>query len=465
VDRATVHPKFGIVNTMPSTFKGILSKFTCFASSIAGNLFGAEELIMTKDDTIIGRGSSGEVTVAIVKTPIGQRDVAVKRFKHTSITGGLSEKDARARFENEAQMNANYFSKEALAKAKHVCIPEFIDSFESNGVPHIVQEYIGGENLSDRINRERLKEGEVVRLLRDMLPTLQYIHYNKIVHRDICPDNIIQSKSGKYFLLDFGAATRIESRKIGTVVGHGVWSAPEQAYGDAKFQSDLYALGATAVSGYLGLSQHYTSVVEMIDALKHSQMDKNLVLFLEKMTQDRITDRYESATEARDILEEISGTVVIGSKLPIAPIAKENDDDAIVIKLRSTTKPLNPMMILSGFVLASFLGGFAISRMLISSQTPTATGGVPEVTPTESGGTAAVAPSGNGGSATASTTPSGNGGSATASTTPSGNGGKVAVAPTESAGKALPSKRQPVPKYGADGTKCPFFNRESIPGC
>ena len=79
--------------------------------------------------------------------------------------------------------------------------------FRENEQFYLVQEWIEGLTLTERLNQQgRLSEAEVRGLLRDVLPVLAFVHQQRIVHRDIKPDNIIlRHRDGKPVLIDFGA--------------------------------------------------------------------------------------------------------------------------------------------------------------------------------------------------------------------------------------------------------------------
>lgn len=117
---------------------------------------------------------------------------------------------------------------------------------EPGGKYYIVMEYIEGTNLLKRVEREGpWSADQVNRFLAVMLLQLGQLHAHGIIHRDIKPNNIIQTPADTFVILDFGIT------KVGAVtVVKGYtrpYSAPEQLRGkttDAR--SDLYSLGATA---------------------------------------------------------------------------------------------------------------------------------------------------------------------------------------------------------------------------
>ena len=100
--------------------------------------------------------------------------------------------------ENNGQLNPksrNLFEQEAkiLAKLNHQQIPTFLDWFEEQNKIFIVQQYIEGDNYWELLckrkeNNQLFSEEEIVAWLKDLLTVIDYIHSQKVIHRDISPD-------------------------------------------------------------------------------------------------------------------------------------------------------------------------------------------------------------------------------------------------------------------------------------
>ena len=63
--------------------------------------------------------------------------------------------------------------------------------------------------LFDKIKAEKVALGEEFGrdFLEQILDTLEYMHGQGVVHRDIKPDNILIDSEGNYKIADFGMAT------------------------------------------------------------------------------------------------------------------------------------------------------------------------------------------------------------------------------------------------------------------
>ncbi|MTJ09906.1 YARHG domain-containing protein [Anabaena sp. UHCC 0204] len=136
-------------------------------------------------------------------------------------------------------------------------IPALYAYFCADGQFYLVQEWIEGNTLTKEFQKQGLFTETVVReILINILPVLDYIHSEHIVHRDIKPDNIIlRHHDGKPVLIDFGAVresmgTVMNSQGNPTssiVIGTPGFMSSEQAAGRPIYSSDLYSLGLTAI--------------------------------------------------------------------------------------------------------------------------------------------------------------------------------------------------------------------------
>ena len=186
---------------------------------------------------VLGEGSQGSTFEATDEA--SPKRVTVKRFR---VRGAKSWKEVELA-EREARV---------LASLSHPGIPRYIDHFEEGGELFLVTEMIAGESLADLRKAGRaLDEADVVRFLRDASSALEYLHGRAppIIHRDIKPSNVILRPDGGFSLIDFGAVRdRMRPEGGSTVVGTFGFMAPEQFQGRAVAGSDVYAVGATAIT-------------------------------------------------------------------------------------------------------------------------------------------------------------------------------------------------------------------------
>ena len=143
----------------------------------------------------------------------------------------------------------------------HPNIVRVLDYGLEGRTPYLVMEFVDGENLGERIEREGcLAEDEAVRLIIQVAGALGEIHKQGMIHRDVKPDNILLTGDGQVKLTDLGLAkggdTNLDLTRAGSGLGTPCFIAPEQ-FREAKYANqrcDLYALAATlyaAVTGQL----------------------------------------------------------------------------------------------------------------------------------------------------------------------------------------------------------------------
>lgn len=147
----------------------------------------------------------------------------------------------------------NQFVDEAkrLAKFQNTTgIVKVFDSFEENQTAYIIMEYLDGETLAAKLKRDGVMPADdAIALLMPIMESLETVHEEGILHRDIAPDNIFITKDGDAKLIDFGAAryaTTGYSMSLTVLIKPGF--SPEEQYrtrGDQGPHTDVYSMAAT----------------------------------------------------------------------------------------------------------------------------------------------------------------------------------------------------------------------------
>jgi eukaryotic-like serine/threonine-protein kinase len=122
--------------------------------------------------------------------------------------------------------------------------------------------FIEGEPLSTRIGRGPLNVSEVSTIIRDIAIAVEALWAERIVHRDIKPDNIMLTPTGRAVLIDLGVARHVDLSPLttlGKTWGTEGYLSPEQATARRALtcKSDVFALGIVAQESLLG--RHPTS--------------------------------------------------------------------------------------------------------------------------------------------------------------------------------------------------------------
>ena len=152
---------------------------------------------------------------------------------------------------------AQRFLREARAAAAldHPNIVRVFHVGEADGWRFIDMQYIEGESLQDRLEREgRLRVREATRILIDVANALAEAHGQNIVHRDIKPGNVLLDAQGRVYVADFGLAKHVttdDPDSLITLEGRGglgtpSFMSPEQCDGlPLDGRGDIYSLGVT----------------------------------------------------------------------------------------------------------------------------------------------------------------------------------------------------------------------------
>lgn len=185
---------------------------------------------------VLGVGGMGVVFRA--EDPKLERQIALKAMK-PAVAGSRSAKD---RFLREAR---------ATAAIEHDNIVTIHHVGEDRGIPFIAMQFLRGEPLQKRLEREQqLDQHEVLRIGQEIAAGLEAAHKRGLVHRDIKPDNIwLEEETGRVKIVDFGlvrtATDDAGLTQSGMVLGTPRYMAPEQAQSKSvDHRCDLFSLGS-----------------------------------------------------------------------------------------------------------------------------------------------------------------------------------------------------------------------------
>jgi serine/threonine protein kinase len=284
-----------------------------YCTSCGMPLFLAGHYIPTK---MLGEGGFGRAFLARDRYTPGMKVCVVKQFQPN---GTLSP--------DQLQTAQNLFEREATVLeeigAQHDQIPELFSYFPmsvESSTPgqkdqffYLVQEYIDGLNLEEEFAQNgSFSESAAVVVLREILKVLEFVHFKNIIHRDIKPSNIMRDRTGKLYLLDFGAVKQVtNSPNSGSNTSTGIYSPgfapPEQMRGDEVFPStDLYALGVTVITLMTGkpANKLFDSGSNEFIWRSHIKVKPYLADIIDKMLLPAANQRFQSAKEVLEALDQ-----------------------------------------------------------------------------------------------------------------------------------------------------------------
>lgn len=256
----------------------------------------------------LGKGGFGETYLAEDRDLPGTPCCVVKRLFPQS-KNPVFLQTAKRLFDKEAE----------ILHRLNPCdrIPRLLAHFQENGEFYLVEDFIDGEDFQKQNPfPPGNPESEVIHLLTEILEILAFVHQQQIIHRDIKPANLMRRQGdGKLFLIDFGAVKEIatlqvnsQGQTIATVaIGTPGYMPSEQAVGNPKPSSDIYALGMV--------------VIELITGIRADQLPKDsrgelcwrnlvnlsepLAEVLEKMVRYDYRQRFASARETLDTIKNL----------------------------------------------------------------------------------------------------------------------------------------------------------------
>jgi serine/threonine protein kinase len=260
---------------------------------------------------LLGKGGFGHTYIALDTRRPGNPTCVVKHLKPIS-----SDPDflplARRLFNREAESLENLGHNDQ--------IPRLLAYFEEKEEFYLVQELIEGHPLSwEMAPGSRCSEEQVIQLLQEVLPILEFIHSHGVIHRDLKPDNLIRrTADNKIVLVDFGAVKQIKSYSLMTpeqlkndtlAVGTPGYMPSEQGQGRPRPCSDIYALGMTCIQALTGLNPQQLgedAVSGEILWQHHAQVSNQLADILNKMIRHYFKYRYQTATDVLQALGSIT---------------------------------------------------------------------------------------------------------------------------------------------------------------
>ena len=374
----------------------------------------------------IGAGGFGHTFIARDMRRPGSPPCVVKQLKPASDDPNFI-REARRLFNTEA---------ETLEKlGRHDQIPQLLAYFEEDQQFYLVQEFIEGRSLYDELKAplpevsdlddqpqdkilaeldnidapfrdKQLSEVEVLKILKDVLEVLDFVHSEGVIHRDIKPDNLIRRKQDqKIVLIDFGAVramqdanTKLTADEKGesrftVTIGTPGYMPSEQCAGRPAYNSDIYALGMVAIKALTGYSPtdlpNDPATGELVWRDK-AKVSNGLAMVLTRMVRYHYTQRYQSVREVNqgintfatmtEVERQATTSKIVRSTIltkngtvvsPKADLEKSRSQTRRSVPASSSVSSNSGVLFLFGGLLAvvAVIAAFALPAMMRNNQT------------------------------------------------------------------------------------------------
>jgi len=264
---------------------------------------------------MLGQGGMGQVWKAW--------DTKLARWtalKFLTLTDPASQK----RFEREAKL---------AARLRHPNICAIYEVGEDKGRHFIAMEFVDGVSLG----KANLTSRQAPEVISKLARALEEAHKEGVIHRDLKPDNLMITKAGRPYVMDFGLAKTIEAESSlsvsGDIMGTPAFMSPEQARGEGDTldgRADVYSLGATLYTLLTGEKpfQGRTSMEIVIRVINQeppppSRLKPGIspaldAVVLKAMEKDR-ERRYPTAAEFADDLDRFLANQDVRARPPSLP--------------------------------------------------------------------------------------------------------------------------------------------------
>jgi Tol biopolymer transport system component/predicted Ser/Thr protein kinase len=272
----------------------------------------------------LGSGGMGEVYLAH-DTRLG-RDVALKKL----LPELAADDERRTRFEREAR---------AVAALNHPNIVTLYSIERDEDVHFIAMELVDGETLSRLIPPGGLTLARFFEIALPLTDALSVAHEHGVTHRDLKPDNVMVTASGRVKVLDFGLAklrprvfddkeTTValsDARTLrGQVLGTLAYMSPEQAEGrEVDHRTDIFSLGVLFHQMLTGrrLFEGNSTAAILVSLLRdpappvsdlRPDVPARLVRMIQRCLEKAPSRRYQNAGDLRSDLAEVQQEVISG---------------------------------------------------------------------------------------------------------------------------------------------------------
>ncbi|XP_068856241.1 serine/threonine-protein kinase PAK 3-like [Aphelocoma coerulescens] len=263
----------------------------------------------------VGQGAFGTVYKGLDRATGGE--VAIKKM---SLRGQNGERAVNEILVLKDKKNPNIVSS--------------LDSFLVDEDLWLVMEYMDGGTLQDVVRQTRMAEGEMAAVSRECLQGLDFLHSNRVIHRDLKSSNILLATDGSVKLADFGLCAQLspEQEQCSSMVGTAHWMAPEvvtsSPYGP---KVDIWSLGIVTIEMVEGEPPYFEHTAAMARCLIRQngtpqlQEPRRLSALLRDFLECSLEPDEERRWSAQELLQHpfLSSAKPLSSPSPLIAAAKQ----------------------------------------------------------------------------------------------------------------------------------------------
>jgi serine/threonine protein kinase len=228
--------------------------------------------------------------------------------------------------DEQATQRLEYFRSEAvnIARLSHSGIVRIYDFNETDNLFYLALELISGQDLWTLLaeRKDILPLHTSLRLCRNVLDAMNYLHCQGVIHRDLKPENVmVRDEQFNICLIDFGLAATSgvnQDTREGVIAGSVYYLAPEVIYGQRPDErSDLYALGVMLYELTTGQLPFYDENPRQVmvqhrndpplpPTYLNMDIPTSLEIIILKLLAKRPDERFQSAAEVRKALDDVA---------------------------------------------------------------------------------------------------------------------------------------------------------------
>ena len=245
-------------NDFTSVIEKSLKDYLIHRLNLRDNKIELSDLIFIN---CLGRGSFG--TVCLVKNKKNNFNYAIKVISIKQIKG-------------ENIWENLELEKNILLQIEHPFIVKLVKTLKDENYVYFLMEYVNGKDLYDIIRKIGiLDKRETQFYAASMMLTIDYLHKNNFIYRDIKPENVMVCENGFIKLIDFGTAKQVTDRNF-TVTGTPHYMAPEIINGEGySFQVDIWSIGICIYEffcGYVPFGSNTDDPMEIYNSVLKDQL-------------------------------------------------------------------------------------------------------------------------------------------------------------------------------------------------